>query len=371
MNREYILNLLILASICMWCIYTNNRIAEYQGSKYEWEKLLGKSEKRILIEFQKENILVQGLALIFYAVITVSHNVLIWLLGIFNFILLINNIIMLIFRKKYHGNLSGKLFMAGMYAYFVWIFYTFIQQIIEGGSAYEIVVHIINSLCIRNVVGMVKQPPVFIVLVNIIVFAYLFLTLPQYNDRVCSNYSKIRIKRHINLTKNIAMLLVLYSGYIFLGINISYNQNFFSVITGVFIIILSGTIDDSFHEDVCNKQWYKLLGEKYSCFLRKKMIEEIQIQFVIVITYLICALINRYDISIVCMIMIYNVSCGICWVTYFSSYYVNMQRNYMTFEMIKLYVIMIVAAMPVLNIILSLYWYVCGTLRWNKYVRDY
>ena len=88
MNREYILNLLILASICMWCIYTNNRIAEYQGSKYKWEKLLGKSEKRILIEFQKENILVQGLALIFYAVITVSHNVLIWLLGIFNFILL-------------------------------------------------------------------------------------------------------------------------------------------------------------------------------------------------------------------------------------------------------------------------------------------
>ena len=106
-------------------------------------------------------------------------------------------------------------------------------------------------------------------------------------------------------------------------------------------------------------------------FLRKKMIGEIQIQFVIVITYLICALINRYDISIVCMIMIYTVSCGICWVTYFSSYYVNMQRNYMTFEMIKLYVIMIVAAMPVLNIILSLYWYVCGTLRWNKYVRDY
>ena len=43
----------------------------------------------------------------------------------------------------------------------------------------------------------------------------------------------------------------------------------------------------------------------------------------------------------------------------------------MTFEMIKLYVIMIVVAMPVLNIILSLYWYVCGTLRWNKYVRDY
>ena len=75
----------------MWCIYTNNRIAEYQGSKYKWKKLLGKSEKRILIEFQKENILVQGLALIFYAVIKVSHNVLIWLLGIFNFILIIDN----------------------------------------------------------------------------------------------------------------------------------------------------------------------------------------------------------------------------------------------------------------------------------------
>ena len=97
------------------------------------------------------------------------------------------------------------------------ILYIYSKQIIEGGSAYEIVAHIINSLCIRNVVGMVKQPPVFIVLVNIIVFAYLFLTLPQYNDRVCSNYSKIRIKRHINLTKNIAMLLVLYSGYIFSG----------------------------------------------------------------------------------------------------------------------------------------------------------
>lgn len=126
MNREYILNLLILASICMWCIYTNNRIAEYQGSKYEWEKLLGKSEKRILIEFQKENILVQGLALIFYAVITVSHNVLIWLLGIFNFILLINNIIMLIFRKNimeiYQENYLWQECMHILYGYFIHLF---------------------------------------------------------------------------------------------------------------------------------------------------------------------------------------------------------------------------------------------------------
>lgn len=110
----------------MWCIYTNNRIAEYQGSKYEWKKLLGKSEKKILIEFQKENILVQGLALIFYAVITVSHNVLIWLLGIFNFILLINNIIMLIFRKNimeiYQENYLWQECMHILYGYFIHLF---------------------------------------------------------------------------------------------------------------------------------------------------------------------------------------------------------------------------------------------------------
>ena len=90
------------------------------------EKLLGKSEKRILIEFQKENILVQGLALIFYAVITVSHNVLIWLLGIFNFILLINNIIMLIFRKNimeiYQENYLWQECMHILYGYFIHLF---------------------------------------------------------------------------------------------------------------------------------------------------------------------------------------------------------------------------------------------------------
>ena len=66
----------------------------------------------------------------------------------------------------------------------------------------------------------------------------------------------------------------------------------------------------------------------------------------------------------------YSVICGIAWVTYFASYYVNMQIDYKTLEMIKLYAIMVMILIPGINIMLCLKWYIRGNKRWKKYVRD-
>lgn len=120
----------------------------------------------------------------------------------------------------------------------------------------------------------------------------------------------------------------MYAGYIFLAINISQNANAFSVITCIFAILLSGCIEDFFREDVCNRQWYRLLGEKYSGLWCKKMIVELKIQFVLFAAYLICTLIHKYDVKIAFMVLIYMVECGLCWVTYFALYYVKMKKIY-------------------------------------------
>ena len=370
MKSDYISDLIIIALLCVGYIYMNNRISEYQGETYLWKKLLGESEKKIVIEFQKKNILVESLLLLVFAVMNISGDILNWLISIINIVILINNILLLIFRRKYCRNISGKIFMIVAYIYFIWIFFTVIQAIVAGGEVYAIVIRIVKTKCIGGVAEVLKHPPISLFLINTIMCLYLVYTVSTYDNRVCSKANYKPKKWCISLSQNIIMILVIYAGYIFLAINISQNANVFSVITCIFAILLSGCIEDFFREDICNRQWYRLLGEKYSGLWCKKMMVELKIQFVVFAAYLICAFIHKYDVKIVFMVLIYMVECGLCWVTYFALYYVKMKKRYTTLEMMKLYAAMFSITVPGINILLCAWWYVRGARRWNEYVRD-
>lgn len=148
MKSDYISDLIIIALLCVGYIYINNRISEYQGETYLWKKLLGESEKKIIIEFKKKNILVESLFLLVFAVINISGDILNWLISIINIVILINNMLLLMFRRKYCRNISGKIFMIIAYIYFIWIFFTVIQAIVAGGEVYAIVIRIVKTKCI-------------------------------------------------------------------------------------------------------------------------------------------------------------------------------------------------------------------------------
>lgn len=75
MNTGYISNLLTIALLSIWFIYIDNRIEKYQGETYIWKKLLGESENKILVQFQKRNILMQGLLLLAFAGVNISNNI--------------------------------------------------------------------------------------------------------------------------------------------------------------------------------------------------------------------------------------------------------------------------------------------------------
>ena len=266
--------------------------------------------------------------------------------------------------------LVGGLVMIIAYIYFIWIFFTVIQAIVAGGEVYAIVIRIVKTKCIGGVAEVLKHPPISLFLINTIMCLYLVYTVSTYDNRVCSKANYKPKKRCISLSQNIIMILVIYAGYIFLAINISQNANVFSVITCIFAILLSGCIEDFFREDICNRQWYRLLGEKYSGLWCKKMMVELKIQFVVFAAYLICAFIHKYDVKIVFMVLIYMVECGLCWVTYFALYYVKMKKRYTTLEMMKLYAAMFSITVPGINILLCAWWYVRGARRRNEYVRD-
>ncbi len=370
MKFSYISNILIIAIICTWNIYINNKIIEFKRDEYFWKKLLGMSEKSILFDFKKNNILVECCVLLIFGGISITYNFGWWIISLLNFVLLLNNMIMLVFRKKYRENLIGKLFTIAMNTYYIYLFYTFIQAIIFGTNSYEISMYITKSFAVRGIAEIIKKPSAIMFLTNVLLYTYLFATLPQYNDRVYLNKTKKQIKFSFVMPENTVMLLIVYAGNIFLAINISHNENIFSMITCALTVLLGGTIDQNFHQDTCNKQWYRLLGEKYSVFWRKKMRVEIIIQFTIVVTYFICAIIQKYSINTVCITIFYFIVCSICWVSYFASYFVNMQRTYNWLEMIKLYVVMIVIAIPGLNLLLGICWNMQGCRRWKKYVRD-
>ena len=162
------------------------------------------------------------------------------------------------------------------YIYFIWIFFTVIQAIVAGGEVYAIVIRIVKTKCIGGVAEVLKHPPISLFLINTIMCLYLVYTVSTYDNRVCSKANYKPKKRCISLSQNIIMILVIYAGYIFLAINISQNANVFSVITCIFAILLSGCIEDFFREDICNRQWYRLLGEKYSGLWCKKMMVELK-----------------------------------------------------------------------------------------------
>ena len=177
MKSDYTSDLIIIALLCVGYIYINNRISEYQGETYLWKKLLGESEKKIIIEFKKKNILVESLFLLVFAVINISGDILNWLISIINIVILINNMLLLMFRRKYCRNISGKIFMIIAYIYFIWIFFTVIQAIVAGGEVYAIVIRIVKTKCIGGVAEVLKHPPISLFLINTIMCLYLVYTV--------------------------------------------------------------------------------------------------------------------------------------------------------------------------------------------------
>lgn len=334
------------------------------------EKIFGMSEKDIFIEFQKSNFIVLTLLFVAFICLNMSKNIWIIVISLLNLIVVVNNMTILVFRSRYQRNWTGKIVLAILYCYLIGIFFTVIWAIISGGTAYEISISIMNSFWIRCFAESVKAPSLFMLFINLLIFVGLFLSFSIYDERVCSNQVKKRMKLRINLPKNAFMLLVLYAGDVFLAVNISHNENAFSILTIIFIILMSGSVDDYFHEDVCNKIWYRLLGEKYNRFWNRKIVCEIGIQSVILATFMISAIVYEYNMKTVCIVCLYAVSSGVCWVSYFAYNYVKMKKIHTPLELVKEYMVMIVIAIPGINLMLCLYWYVCGSRRWKKYVGD-
>lgn len=372
MKMEYISNLVLIYSCFVWLIYINSRITDYLEKAYLWNKILGMSEKDIFTEFQKKNLLAAALLLVIYvsAAIVEHTTALSVMCGSINMIIMLNNITILFLRSRYRHNINGKITVVGICVYYIGIFFSMISEIIAGGNAHEIAVRITKSDVIVYGASIVKYPPVVFIVVNVALCIGLNFTFGAYDDRVCEKHTGRFVKKHINLPDNFLVLLILYAADIFLAVNISHNKNAFSVLNIIIIVLISGAVDDIFHEDTCNKQWYRLLGEKYSGLWWKKLRYEAVILSVIIVVYLICAVFHHYDIKTVGMVGAYALACGVCWVTYFAYYYVKMQRKYMRFELIKMYMALVIIAVPGINLLFGTYWYCTGWRRWKKYVGD-
>ena len=117
MKLDYISDLIIIAMLCVGYIYMNNRISEYQGETYLWKKLLGESEKKIIIEFKKKNILVESLFLLVFAVINISGDILNCLISIINIVILINNILQKYIRENIYDSSIYLFYLDFFYSY--------------------------------------------------------------------------------------------------------------------------------------------------------------------------------------------------------------------------------------------------------------
>ena len=70
------------------------------------------------------------------------------------------------------------------------------------------------------------------------------------------------------------------------------------------------------------------------------------------------------------MIFVYSMLYGLGWVLYFVSYYVDMRERYVKFELVRMYVVMLLIINPVTNLLMCPYWYKTGKRRWTVYVGD-
>lgn len=385
-NWNQVSNLVILSAVLTWTIFIFTSVKSYHRSTYLWNKLLGMDEIHIFMDFMKKN--VWSCFILIFTILCFGN-----FSGIWNSILFCTNIPMLFFRAGYNENRTGKFLILGESLWGIVFVIVVMRSIILSGSVYEIIRTVSSSFIVTYVVCYFTSSNIIWIALGLITAALLGAAFPKYDESVCRN-SIFSFKKWTELKRlskkndfrdgsigrqlsyifgNIKYSLyfaVIYISYIFLAVNISNNEEAFSIITVVFSIMIGGCIDFVFHVDSYHRQWYKVLGETYHSFFSKKVMIEYLLQLPVIGTFLICAWICHYAWQSMFLIFVYSMLYGLGWVLYFTSYYVDMREHYVKFELVKMYFVMLIILNPITNLLMCPYWYKTGKRRWSVHVGD-
>lgn len=367
---DKILNLLIFSIFLIWLLYISRTILDYQEKEYLWNKILGMSEKQIYAEFKKKTLLA---FLAFIGCIFVLNKSLYLnnrLFSLVNLIIMSNNFEILFFRSRYKYNIVGKLLKALVLGNCLYVFLLILISISNSGNAHEMAIKILNLKFLIKSAEVIRKPVWVIVVINIAIFLILVISFRKYDNRVCVQQRTFKINSNIKLEKSWIIMTIMYAGELFISINISHNKKIYSILSCIFILLVSGCADYKYHDDVLNRTWYRLLGETFAGFLKRKIIYLMKIQSPIIIIYIVTAIINNYSWITNIGVCLYSIVCGIGWNSYFAHYYTVMQRDYRHFEILIMYLAMLGISIPIFDIVLCIYWVVIGNRRWKTYVRS-
>ena len=163
--------------------------------------------------------------------------------------------------------------------------------------------------------------------------------------------------------ENLFCFLFLYTCYIFVIFVVQGNNRFYACITAFFLSFLCLGTECFYHGDRKCLEWYMLLGQPYEKFLRYKCYISLAISGVIYFAG--CLKFFRKSLFLAGLFFYFMCSV-IYWNLYFGSYFTKMQERETFMEIVGFFLVWILFYIPVVNILLCVYWYKKGKKGWNN-----
>lgn len=154
----------------------------------------------------------------------------------------------------------------------------------------------------------------------------------------------------------------LYVCFLFFVSMIQENDRVFACITGFFLSFFCLGMECFYHADRKCLEWYVLFGQSYKQFLKYKCYVSLTISGVIFVAG--CFRFFRIPLCLAGLFFYFTGSV-IYWNLYFGSYFTKMGEGETFMEIVCLFFVWILFYIPVVNILLCMYWYKKGKERWE------
>lgn len=384
------LNCIVLVYDVTCFIYVNNKLRDFKKNNYLWKKLFGMREKDILKSWYEKNWIIYIFFVFGNICVGLSGNCVLKIIGIINVLLIFNMMVLFAYCTGFKRAYMSKIFCLVCIIWMAIMTINILGIVVKSQSIDDFLNKLSLSLPMMIFLFVFNNKTiamsVVLFFINIVMMwelkrldnsAYEEVDLKYFKMNFVKRPYKLAVFKSGFVSRNLSLFLVnkktvyfiiTYLGYFYLSWNLAYNESVFMVITIVGIIIVGGCVDFLFHADAENKMWYRSFGETYVAFLVKKLVVEFLIQLPILCLFLINSIIFNYDWITIAFLIIYSILYGVAWALFFSSYYLDMKKSYVKFEIIRIMIAMILIINPITCFFMNIYWYKRGERRWKKYV---
>ncbi len=168
---------------------------------------------------------------------------------------------------------------------------------------------------------------------------------------------------------NLFSYILTFGIYLFCCVFFEKNVKLLMFVSFLIIVLINYGLESIYISDLLTFKYYKLLGERYIGFLKRKIAVSIMINIIFGVIYAVKCISLFYFKGFLCLVLFQAINV-FYWNLYYSYQYINMKRYGTLLDDIKRLIVTIIAMIPVVNLLVGYRFYKKGKRRWNYYVNN-